>query len=98
MQETLVWSLGRVVPLDKEMATCSSILAWEIPWTEEHSGLQPVGHKELDRAKKLTDFKAKHSKTVNRVAAVLLYLFGYNSGNLKDALVVPRRVSHTYVF
>ena len=35
MQETQVWSLGREDPLEKEMATHSSILAWKIPWTEE---------------------------------------------------------------
>ena len=34
-QETQVWSLGREVPLEKEMATHSSILALKIPWTEE---------------------------------------------------------------
>ena len=34
--------LGRDYPLEKEMATCSSILAWEIPWTEEPSGLQSI--------------------------------------------------------
>ena len=38
-QETQVWSLGREDPLEKEMATHSSILAWEIPWTEEPAGL-----------------------------------------------------------
>ena len=37
MQETWVWSLGQEDPLEKEMATHSSILAWEIPWTEEPS-------------------------------------------------------------
>ena len=36
-----VWSLGWEVPLEEEMATHSSILAWEIPWTEEPGGLQP---------------------------------------------------------
>ena len=35
MQETLVLSLGQEDPLEKEMATHSNILAWEIPWTEE---------------------------------------------------------------
>ena len=35
MQETLVQSLGQEDPLEKEMATHSSILAWKIPWTEE---------------------------------------------------------------
>ena len=34
-QETWVWSLGREDPLEKRMATYSSILAWRIPWTEE---------------------------------------------------------------
>ena len=43
MQETQVWSLGQEVPLEKEMATDSSILAWEIPWTEEPGGLQSMG-------------------------------------------------------
>ena len=35
MQETLAQSLGQEDPLEKEMATHSNILAWEIPWTEE---------------------------------------------------------------
>ena len=42
MQETLVQSLGQEDPLEKEMATHSSILAWEIPLTEEHGWLQSV--------------------------------------------------------
>ena len=40
MQETQVLYLGQEDPLDKGMATHSSILAWRIPWTEEHRGLQ----------------------------------------------------------
>ena len=43
MQETKVQSLGWEDPLEKEMATHSSILAWEIPWTEEPGGLQSMG-------------------------------------------------------
>ena len=49
MQETRVQSLGQEDPLEKEMATHSSILAWEISWTEEPGG--PIIHgvaKELD--------------------------------------------------
>ena len=42
-QETKVRFLGREDPLEKEMATHSSILAWEIPWTEEPGGLQFMG-------------------------------------------------------
>ena len=43
MQETWVRSLGQEDPLEKEMATHSSILAWRIPWTEEPGGLQSAG-------------------------------------------------------
>ena len=43
MQETLLQSLGRKDPLEKGMATHSSILAWKIPWTEEPGGLQSMG-------------------------------------------------------
>ena len=43
MQETQVGSLGWEDPLEKEMATHSSILAWRIPWTEESGGLQSTG-------------------------------------------------------
>ena len=43
MQKMQVRSLGGEDLLEKEMATCSSILAWEIPWTEEPGGLQSVG-------------------------------------------------------
>ena len=42
MQETWVRSLGLEEPLEKEMATHSSILAWRIPWTEEPGGLQSM--------------------------------------------------------
>ena len=42
MQEKQVWSLGQEDPLEAEMATHSSILAWRIPWTEEPSRLQPM--------------------------------------------------------
>ena len=53
MWETWVRSLGQEDPLEKEMATHSSILAWRIPWTEELGGLQSVGHKESDTTKRL---------------------------------------------
>ena len=48
MREMLVQSLGREDPLEKEMATHSSILAWEIPWTEEPGGQQSMGSQESD--------------------------------------------------
>ena len=43
VQETRVQSLGREDPLEQEMATHSSTLAWKIPWTEEASRLQSMG-------------------------------------------------------
>ena len=43
MQEMWVWSLDQDDPLEKEMATHSSILAWETPWTEELGGLYSMG-------------------------------------------------------
>ena len=50
IRETWVRSVGWEDPLEKEMATNSSILAWRNPWTEEPGGLQSMGHKELDTA------------------------------------------------
>ena len=43
MQETWAPSLSQEDPLEKEMAAHSSVLAWEIPWTEELGGLQSAG-------------------------------------------------------
>ena len=46
--ETWVQSLGQENPLEKEMATHSSILAWEIPWIEEPGGLQSMGSQRVE--------------------------------------------------
>ena len=54
MWETSVQSLGREDPLEKGMATHSSILAWRMPWTEEPGRLSPWNHKELDIGERLT--------------------------------------------
>ena len=54
MRETQVRSLGQEDPLEKEMATHSSFLAWEIPWTEEPSGLQSMGSQKSDTTQQLT--------------------------------------------
>ena len=48
VQETWVQSQGQEDPLEKEMATHSSILAWRILWTEEPGGLQSMGSQESD--------------------------------------------------
>ena len=47
-QETQVWSLGQEDPLEKEMETHSSILAWRIQWTVSLVGYNPWGPKESD--------------------------------------------------
>ena len=48
MQETWVQFLGQKDPLEKEMATHSSILAWRIPWTEEPGGIPSMRSQESD--------------------------------------------------
>ena len=54
MQETRVQTLGREDPLEKEMGTHSSILAWETPWTEEPGRLQSMGSQRVGQ-----DFETK---------------------------------------
>ena len=56
MQEMCVWSLGWEDPLDEEMVTHSSILAWRIPWAEEPDGSQSMGLQRIkhDRAHNTT--------------------------------------------
>ena len=56
MQETWVQSLGRKDPLEKEMATHCSSLAWRIPWTEEPGGLQSMGSQSVRH-----DWATKHT-------------------------------------
>ena len=57
MQETWVWSLGQEDPLEKEMVTHSSILAWQIPGTEEPGRLQSLesGHDLATKQQHKTD-------------------------------------------
>ena len=78
MQEMQVWSLGWKGPLEKEMATHSSILAWEIPWTEETGGLQfmrsqRVGYdlatkqqQQYNHVKSLRYFRQKNNPKLNK--------------------------------
>ena len=54
-------SLGWEDPLEKEMATHSSILVWEIPWTEEPGGLQSMGSQELDPTQPLNHPQPSHT-------------------------------------
>ena len=50
MQEMCVWSLSQEDPLKEETATHSSIVAWNIPWTEEPGGLQSIGLQRVNTA------------------------------------------------
>ena len=56
MQETKVQSLGWEDPLEEEMATHSSILAWRIPWTEEPGGLQSVALQKVRHGRAINTF------------------------------------------
>ena len=56
LKETWVRSLGQEDPLEKDMATHSSIFAWKIPWMEEPGGLQSMGVAESDTTEQLTVF------------------------------------------
>ena len=62
MRETWVRSLGQENPLEKEMATHSSILAWRIPWTEEPGGLQSMGLQRVGH-----DWATSHSLSVKAI-------------------------------
>ena len=64
MQETRVQSLGGDDPLEKEMATHSSILVWTIPWTEESDSYSPWGHKEV-RHNSTTEFSLSLSLSLS---------------------------------
>ena len=66
LQEKQVQSLGQEDPLEKGIATYSSILAWRIPWAEEPGGNSSWGHKELDMTEQLTH---KHAHTQCRLVA-----------------------------
>ena len=71
MQETWVWSLGLEDPLEKEMATLSSIIAREIPWTEEPGELQFMGPQ---RIRHDLATKQQQQKTIPTVTKALLLL------------------------
>ena len=71
MPEIQVPSLSREDPLEKEMATHSSVLAWEIPWTEEPCGLQSMRSQESDTTGRLNRTTTTYSSVFKlEVAAV----------------------------
>ena len=72
-QETLCQSLGQEDPLEEEMATHSSVLAWEIPWTEEPGGLQSMGSQSQTRLSMRAH--ALTFRTVSLVFSVMILCF-----------------------
>ena len=54
MKDTQAQFLNREDPLEKEMVTHSSVLAWKIPWKEKPGGLQSMDHKQLDTTEQLS--------------------------------------------
>ena len=93
MQETQVRSLGWEDPLEKEMATHSSILDWRIPWTEEPGGLQPTGScKESDTTKRL-HFHLRTDKAEGTIFCGQYLLWPSNPlkrTSLVDRVEIPR--------
>ena len=73
MQETQVGSLGQEDPLEKELATYSSILVWETPWTEEPDRLQSRGYKSAGHD--LATKQQQHNFACHRVQQLNKYSF-----------------------
>ena len=65
MQETQVQFLSLEDPLEKEMATCFSILALEIPWTEEPGGLQSMGSQRVGQSTRVHTHTHTHTHTMD---------------------------------
>ena len=70
MQETQVQSLGQEDPLEKEMATCSSIPVWKILWTEESKGSQRISH----------NLVSKQQQQDNGICSEYLYQTHFSQG------------------
>ena len=67
MQETGVLSLGWEYPLEEEMATCYSVLAWEIPWKEESGRLQSMGSQKSDATQQLNNNSKNNIELINHI-------------------------------
>ena len=76
VQETCVRSLGWEDPLEKEMATHSSSLAWRIPWTEEPGGYSPWACKESDMTEQLHFLSLSCLKLEINISKEMLILIG----------------------
>ena len=94
-QETRVQSLGWEDPLEKEMATHSSILAWDIPWTEESGGLQSIEWQRVDMTRDLAHTQAwgpwgdRLSATGNLTGGMAPHLRAYRPWAWQQNQVTP---------
>ena len=84
MQETWVRSLGWEDPLEKEMATHSSILVWRIPWTEEPGGLQSTG---LQSRTQLSNFTSLKNNIISLDRSLCIFS---NSSCFPSSLPLPK--------
>ena len=75
-QEMWIWSLGGNDPMEEEMGTHSSILAWRISWTEETAGYSPWGYKEADKTEWLNITKKRRFLSVKNLFLIDLFLIG----------------------
>ena len=78
MQVTRVWHLGQEDPLEKKMATHSSILDWRIPWTEEPGRLQSMGSQRVRRG---SDWTTTTTMYYNYFLSRLRFLIGVSISN-----------------
>ena len=76
MRETWVQSLGQEDPTEKEMATHSSILAWEIPWTEEPGRLQPMGLQRVRHGEYLQQQQQQETRKRKKNTRAMHYTLG----------------------
>ena len=77
MQDTQVWSLGQEDPLEKEMATHSSILAWRIPWTKEPGRLGSKGSKRVRHVWATNTFTFLFISLQNAIGLLFFFYFSH---------------------
>ena len=90
MRETWIWSLGQEDPLEKGMATHSSILAWRIPGQRSPVGCSPWGHKELDTTEWLTLSLSESTGVLTMSAGHSWLLLASMTNRFTPCLTVPQ--------